>query len=172
MHMGQDQEAGVADDPLEVPGAGGIVPADPLIAPLQAPGGRRELQAAQDQGAWGCGLDQVADMGAKGHAMAEIMMALDERAPQVPLGLCCHALKADGLKPVERVAQGCGRRIRTGGYGGHGAARTTGLQRGQRNQPRLLHPFKERPALDRLRLSVGAVPIEEFAHRSAELMAA
>ena len=69
-HRGQDQEAGVTDNLLEAPGPGGIVPADPLIASLKAPGGRRELQAAQDRGAFGCGLDQVAEMGTKGHAIS------------------------------------------------------------------------------------------------------
>ena len=45
-HRGQDQEAGVTDNLLEAPGPGGIVPADPLIASLKAPGRRGELQAA------------------------------------------------------------------------------------------------------------------------------
>ena len=36
--MGQDQERGIADDPLEAPGPSGVVPADPLIAPPEVPG--------------------------------------------------------------------------------------------------------------------------------------
>jgi len=101
-HGGQNQETGIADDLLEAPGAGGIVPADPLIASLQAPGGRRELQAAQDQGMRGCRLDQVADMGAKGHAMAEIMIALDQRAPERPLFGGGYALQSDRLQGGQR----------------------------------------------------------------------
>ena len=101
-HVGQDQEAGVTDNLLEAPGPGGIVPADPLIASLKAPGGRRELQAAQDRGAFGCGLDQVAEMGTKGHAMAEGMMALDQRAPERPVCGCFHALQSDRLQGGKR----------------------------------------------------------------------
>ena len=101
-HMGQDQEAGVADDLLEAPGPGGIVPADPLIASLKAPGRRGELQAAQDPGMRGCRLDQVAEMGAKGHAMAKVMMALDQRAPERPVCGRFHALQSDRLQGGKR----------------------------------------------------------------------
>ena len=41
-------------------------------------------------------------MGAKGHAMAKVMMALDERAPQGPLSWGCHALKPDWLQGGKR----------------------------------------------------------------------
>ena len=171
-HRRQDQEARVADDLLEAPGLGGIVSADPLIASLKAPGRRGELQAAQDHGMRGCRLDQVAEMGTKGHAMAEIMMALDERAPERPLSGRGHALKLN--RPQRGKRRVCRRRFRVGTdkNGRTRAARTSRLQRGQADQSRLLHPFEERPTFDRLRLSVGAVPIEEFAHRSAEFMAA
>ena len=171
-HMGQDQEAGVADDLLEAPGPGGIVPADPLIAPLKTPSGRRELEAAQDCGAFGCGLNQVAEMGAKGYAMAESMMALDQCAPQRPVCGRFHALESDRLQGGQRRVERGRLWVRADRNRRPRPARATGPQRGQADQPRLLQSFKERPAFNHLRLSVGAVPVEELAHRLCQLMAA
>ncbi len=172
MHMGQDQEAGVADDRLQVLSAGSVVPANPLIASLKAPGRRGELQAAQDHGMRGCRLDQVAEMGPKGHAMAESMVTRDEGAPQRPLFGCGDALPSDRLQGGKRGVGHRRLRVWTHQNPSTTASRAAGLQRGQCYQPRLLHPFEQGPTFDRLRLSVGAAPVEEFAHRLCQLMAA
>src|SRR5690606_3490225 len=77
-------------------GAVGVGPADPAVARRHAPGRARALEATDDLRRGTGDLDEVAQVRTEGHAVAEVVIALDELAPELPLAGVAHRDERDG----------------------------------------------------------------------------
>ena len=78
VHPGQEQETALADEVLEVSPPGLIIPADPAVARLHAPGGAAVLENTEDFRGGSAGLNQVTQMSAEGSGAAQVVVAFEE----------------------------------------------------------------------------------------------
>jgi hypothetical protein len=81
----QNQEAAVIDDLGKVGLASGIRPADPNVAGSHFPGGAGEEQAGQQRKGRLLGADEVAELGAVGNAITEVVIALEILVKEVTI---------------------------------------------------------------------------------------
>jgi len=81
----QNQEAAVIDDLGKVGLASGVTPADPSIAGSHFPGGAGEQQAGEEGKGRLSGADQVAELGAVGDAITQVVVALEILVKEVTI---------------------------------------------------------------------------------------
>jgi hypothetical protein len=89
---------------------GRFVPANPRIAGMHAPGRRRKLQTTQCVLLLIARRNQIPQRCAVGGAMAEIMIAVNQFAPEGRLGRLLHPLQADGLERATARSRAFARR--------------------------------------------------------------
>jgi hypothetical protein len=82
----QDQEATVIDNLGKVGLASGVTPADPSVAGSHFPGGAGEEQTGEEGKGRLLGTDQVAELGAVGDAITQVMVALKILVKEVTIG--------------------------------------------------------------------------------------
>jgi hypothetical protein len=99
---GQDQEAGVADDQVEVALSGEAVPADEAVARLAGPGGGAHAEESEEEAV---GFDEVAQLGAGQGGVAEVVVAGDELVPAPGLGVAPGALEEGAEADLAEIAQ-------------------------------------------------------------------
>jgi hypothetical protein len=108
-------------------------------------------------------------MGAKGNAIAQVVMTFDELAKQAPLLLITHQMQADRSKLFDRAMQW----PTLGAEGREGdlfAFAPATMSCGRQLQPGAhLQLFQKLPALYSLEFAVGARPTEQFAHSVGQL---
>ena len=111
-HPRQDQEAGVADHPVQALAPGRLVPADEVVAARQQPGRVGEQQAAQPAGA--AIDDGVTQMRTDRAAVAQVMVPVDQFVPSRDLVRLRHHAQLQGLQPLHGAAD-LGARLGAGG---------------------------------------------------------
>jgi hypothetical protein len=87
-HPGQDQKAAVGHHPLQIAPPRRLVPPDPGLPRRHPPGRTGKLQARHDSPHWLRGVRQVAQLGAIGHRVAQVVVAPDELHSS-----CCSAVR-------------------------------------------------------------------------------
>ena len=111
-HPRQDQEAGVADHPVQALAPGRLVPADEVVAARQRPGRVGEQQAAQPAPA--AIDDGVTQMRTDRAAVAQVMVPVDQFVPSRDLVRLRHHAQLQGLQPLQAAAD-LGARLGAGG---------------------------------------------------------
>jgi hypothetical protein len=85
-HPRQNQEAAVIDDLGKVGLASGVTPSDPSVAGSHFPGGAGEQQAGEEGEGRLLGADEVAELGAVGNAITQVVVALEILVKEVTIG--------------------------------------------------------------------------------------
>ena len=83
-HPGQNKEPAVIDDPLQAHFAGLLVPANPAIAGLHAPGPTGILQATEQRLSGMLDMNEIAQMRTERDPVAQVMITVYQLPPQCP----------------------------------------------------------------------------------------
>jgi len=167
----KNQEAAVRDDELKIAFPLFGAPSDPGIARRHHPGRTGKLQAGQIAAGQLAGLDEIAQMGAEGDAVFEIMVTVD-------------VLLEQGIKiPVGSLDKVKGQGIEIAGASGHGGlsvairsaddASWPGCsrvpKRRQSESPLIPQVLEKSPAFFILEFAGRSFPFEQFAEGFRQL---
>ncbi len=163
---GQDQEPGVAHHPDAVPVPAAPAPADPCVPAGQRPGRAVEQQAGKPAAA--AVVNEAADVRAERPLMAEIVVAVHQRVPQLP---AFGVLGRNQAQRPEVGEPGLDPRLRAGGGGPdraavHAAALALDL-RGQGQDAAALQLLQHRQAGADPEVSPGRHPVQLLADEPA-----
>ena len=168
---GQHEEPALIHDELQIAFPLLDVPSDPGIAGRHHPGGAGKLQAGEIAARQLAGLDEIAQVGAEGDAVAKVMVtvnvlleqgierwvgSLDKVKPQgiEIAGAARHRSLSVALRAADDVSR---------------AGRCRGTETGQDNDALIAEMFKKRAALFVLEFSGRPFPLQKFADGFGQL---